>query len=186
MSSDSHSLKSHPPLAAVVAVARNGVIGRAGALPWQMPGDLARFRALTMGKPMIMGRRTFDSIGRALPGRESIVVTRRPLAPAQAVFPASSPEAALALAKVRAAAMGAGEISLIGGAALFDALLPRTTRLYLTEVDLEPAGDTFFPAVDPAEWREIERVRPARHPGDEAPCVFLTLERRLLPSDAVL
>lgn len=172
---------SHPPLAAVVAVARNGVIGHRGGLPWHMPGDLARFRMLTMGKPMIMGRRTFESIGRALPGRESIVVTSRPLPPRQAVFHAASPAEALELAAIRAAAMGADEISLIGGAGLFDALLPRTGRLYLTQVDLQPEGDTFFPAVDPADWREIAREVPPRHPEDEAGCLFLAFERRLLP-----
>lgn len=177
---------SHPPVAAVVAVARNGVIGHRGGLPWHMPGDLARFRALTMGKPMIMGRRTLESIGRALPGRESIVVTRQPLAAAQAVFRAASPAEALEVAAIRAAAMGADEISLIGGAALFDALMPHTSRLYVTEIDLEPEGDTYFPAIDPAVWREVARQVPPPHPEDQAGCVFLNFERRLLPGDAVL
>ena len=143
------------PLVIAAAIARNGAIGRDNRLPWSMPGDLAHFRAITMGKPMIMGRLTFESIGRVLPGRESIVVTRAGRAgPAPGLFHAESPEEAVALGQERAAAMGADEIMLVGGAQLFTALMPQVRRLRLTLIDLEPEADIFFPAIDSAVWRE--------------------------------
>jgi len=167
-----------PPLIAVAALGRNGALGRDGTLPWRMPGDLARFRALTMGTPMIMGRRTWDSIGRPLSGRESIVVSRdHALAVPDGVLRAEDPDSALRLAAKRAAAMNAATISLIGGAALFAALMPKIDRLALTIVDLEPQADTFFPPIDAAAWREVSRVVPPRHPEDEAACTFLDLVR---------
>ena len=127
---------------------------------------------------MIMGRRTFASIGRALPGRESIVVSRDPaLALPSGVFRAADPEAALALATARAAAMDAAAISLIGGAGLFETMMPRVDRLHVTHVDLAPAADTFFPSVDWARWGETARRVPARHPKDEARCVFVDYAR---------
>lgn len=166
------------PLAIVAAVGRNGAIGQGGRLPWTMPGDLARFRALTMGTPMIMGRRTFESIGRALPGRESIVVSHDPsLALPDGVFRAADPDAALAFAASRAAAMGAGAMTLIGGATLFTAMMSATDRLHMTFVDRAPEADTFFPPIDPALWREISRAIPPRHPRDEADCVFVDYVR---------
>jgi dihydrofolate reductase len=167
------------PIAIVAAIGRNGAIGREGRLPWTMPGDLARFRDLTLGKPMIMGRRTFDSIGRALPGRETIVVSRNPsLRLPDGAHLATTPEAALALADVRARAMGAAEISLIGGSHLFNHLLGEVDRLYMTIVDLTPDADTFLPPIDPTTWQEVRRWVPSRHPGDEAPCVFVDYLRR--------
>ena len=166
------------PLIAVAAVGRDGTIGKDGSLPWTMPGDLARFRALTMGTPMIMGRRTWDLIGRPLPGRESVVVSRDTgLTLPEGVWHADSPADALDLAQERARAMGAPAISLIGGAALFAALLGETDRLALTIVDLAPDGDTFFPAIDPAIWREVAHVVPDRHPGDQATCSFVDYVR---------
>lgn len=166
------------PLIAIVAIARNGAIGRDGALPWHMPGDLARFRALTIGRPMVMGRRTFDAIGRALPGRDSVVVTRRPAdAFPDGVDAAASPEAALLLAGRRARERGAREIALIGGTELFRALGHRIGAWRVTLVDLAPAADTFLPMPDPWLWRETARVRPPRDPRDEADCVFLDFER---------
>ncbi len=166
------------PLVVVAALGRNGVIGNAGGLPWTMPGDLARFRALTMGTPMIMGRRTWESIDRPLPGRESLVVSRDAgLALPDGVLRAESPIQALTLAQERARAMGAPSISLIGGATLFEALLGDVDRLALTIVDLSPDGDTFFPAIDPALWREVSRLVPERHPGDEASCAFVDYVR---------
>ncbi len=166
------------PLAIVAAVGRNGAIGQGGRLPWTMPGDLARFRARTMGKPMIMGRRTFESIGRALPGRESIVVTRDAANRLPAgVHRAADPDAACEIAATRAAAMGATEVSLIGGATLFDLMMDRADRLYMTFVDLAPEADTFFPAIDPAVWRETSRHVPKRHANDDAGCVFVDYAR---------
>ncbi len=168
-----------PPLAAVVAVGRNGAIGHAGGLPWTMPSDLARFRALTLGTPMIMGRRTFASIGRALPGRESVVVSGDPgFVPPAGVHLARAPGAALALARERAAAMGAAVVTLIGGATLYAALMDETERLHLTLIDLAPAADTFFPPLDAAAWRETGRLAPERRPRDEAACVFIDYARR--------
>lgn len=170
---------TEPPLAIVAAIGRNHAIGQGGVLPWTMPGDLARFRALTMGRPMIMGRKTFESIGRALPGRESIVVSRDPaLVLPAGVHLVASPEAALALAAVRAQAMGADAVCLIGGATLFDLMMARADRLHMTFVDLAPAADTFFPAIDLEIWRETWRHAPERHRDDEAGCVFVDYVRR--------
>ena len=169
---------SQTPVVIVAAIGSNGAIGRDNALPWIMPGDLARFRELTMGTPMIMGRRTYASIGKPLPGRESIVVSQdHGLGLPAGVHRACDPQAALALASQRAAAMRAPSISLIGGATLFKALMDQTDQLCLTLVDLAPDADTFFPTVDPTQWREQRRVVPLRHPRDEAPCVFVDLER---------
>ena len=161
------------PHVIVAAVGRNGAIGRSNALPWTMPGDLARFRALTMGCPMIMGRRTWESIGRNLPGRESIVVSRGTLDLPESVHPAADPESALSMAEERAEAMEAPAIALIGGAALFEALMPRADRLAMTFVDLRPEADTFFPPIDPYAWREAGRSVPPRHARDEAACTFV-------------
>ena len=172
-------MSARRPLAAVVAVGRNGAIGVGGRLPWTMPTDLARFRALTTGTPMIMGRRTFASIGRVLPERESIVVSGDPaFQPPPGVHRAPTPEAALALGQERAAAMGSAAVTLIGGATLYAALMGWVERLHLTWIDLAPAADTFMPPVDEGTWREVGRVVPARQPRDEAGCVFIDYVRR--------
>ena len=171
-------MSSPLPLVAVVAVARNGAIGRGGSLPWHMPSDLARFRAPTMGRPMVMGRRTFDSIGRALPGRDSVVVTQRafPALP-DGVDRASGPDAALLIAARRAAARGAAEIALIGGAEVFQLFADRIASWRVTLIDLAPTADTVLPLPDPWLWREVRRVRPPRDARDEADCLFLDFER---------
>jgi dihydrofolate reductase len=167
------------PLTAVAAVGRNGAIGKDNRLPWSMPSDLAHFRVCTMGKPMIMGRLTFEAIGRALAGRESIVVTRSAgLSPQPGVWVADDPEQALALAQERAAAMGAPEVVLAGGATLFESMMPIVDRLRISVIDLAPAADTFFPPIDPAIWREASRVIAPRHPKDDAACVFVDYVRR--------
>ncbi len=169
----------HRPLAIVAAVGRNGAIGRDNALPWSVPSDLAHFRACTMGKPMIMGRRTFEAIGRALPDRETIVVTRRAdLALPAGVWRAADPEAAYDLGQARAAAMGADEVVLAGGAALFETMMARTDRLHMSFIDLAPAADAFFPPIDPTIWHEVSRTVPARASGDEAGCAFVGYARR--------
>lgn len=165
------------PLVIFAAVARNGAIGRDNALPWTMPGDLARFKSLTMGCPMIMGRRTWQSIGRNLPGRESVVVSRGLLPLPEGAHAATDPEHALTLAARRAEAMRAPAIALIGGAALFAALMPRADRLAMTFVDLRPDADTFFPPIDPYAWREVGRDRPPRHENDQAGCIFVEYRR---------
>ncbi len=159
-------------LALIAAVARNGVIGRGGDLPWRIPADLRFFKATTMGKPMIMGRRTFESIGKALPGRTSIVVTR------QADFAAEDVEVAgdLAQALKIAADLGAEEAMVIGGGEIYAAALPRADRIYLTEVHIDAEGDVHFPPLDPAQWRELSRDdHPAE--GDTPAFSFVILER---------
>jgi dihydrofolate reductase len=169
------------PLSIVAAIARNGVIGAGQRLPWRLPSDLKRFRALTLGKPVLMGRKTFQSIGRALPGRETIVLTRERgvVTPSDGVHVVHDLAAALDLAQARAQAMGAAEIILAGGGDLYAALLPRVDRLYLTLVDLSPAGDVRFPAIDETQWIEVARVRPPPQPGDETGFAFVELRRRV-------
>ena len=165
------------PLAIVVAVAKNGVIGRNNDLPWRIPSDLKNFKAVTLGKPVIMGRKTCDSLPRKpLPGRANIVVSRKLSSLGGAEVFANAGEA-VAAAREIAAKDGAGEVCLIGGAALYEALLAQTTRIYLTEVDLLPEGDVEFPMLNPVEWREAsaEHFEPAT--GDDAGYVVRVLER---------
>lgn len=161
----------------VVAAARNGVIGAGNVTPWRLPSDLRRFRELTWGKPLIMGRRTFESIGRPLAGRETIVLTRDPAFFAPGAHVAHSPEKALRDAERLAEAMAAQEIAVAGGAQIYAALLTRADVIHLTEVALAPAGDTAFPPLAPEEWREIARTTPPRAQEDEADFSFVTLER---------
>jgi dihydrofolate reductase len=142
---------AHPPLALIAAVARNGVIGAGNALPWRLPEDLRRFKALTLGHAVIMGRRTWESLGRALPGRQNIVVTRREDFAASGAQTAPSLAAALALVREPPPAW------CIGGGELFRAALPRASRLEITWSDADVAGEAFFPPVDWSQWREVAR-----------------------------
>ena len=152
----------------VVARAKNGVIGLNGALPWRLPSELKRFRATTWGHPMIMGRKTFQSIGKALPGRDTIVVTRDPAFAAEGVEAAHSVDAALALAETRARARGVDAIMVVGGAEIYAALADRADRLIVTEVDCAPQGDAFFPTPAPARWRRVSSEAAPRDPADDA------------------
>jgi dihydrofolate reductase len=170
--------RPHPRLVAVVARARNRVIGVDNDLPWRLSSDLKRFKALTMGKPMIMGRRTWDSIGRPLPGREIIVMTRDPAFRAEGAHIAATPGEALATARRLAALNGAQEIIIAGGGDIFRAFLPETEVIEITEVALDCAGDAHFPALDPADWEEACCERPERGPKDEADFHYVTLHRR--------
>ncbi len=159
----------------VVAVARNGVIGRDNQLPWRLPDDLAYFKRVTMGRAVIMGRRTYQSIGKPLPGRTNIVVTRDPEFRAPGCVVARSLDAAW-----RAAA-GADEACVIGGSSLFGEALPTADVIHLTEVEADVEGDTYFPPFDRSEWRETEV---ARHAADERhayPFRIVRLERRGRP-----
>ena len=167
-----------PKIVAVVARGRNGVIGVANGLPWRLSSDLKRYKARTWGKPMIMGRRTFESIGRPLPGRESVVLTRDPHFRAEGAHVAASPAEALATARRLAALLGVDEIIIAGGEEIYRAFLDLTDVIELTEVALDIAGDAHFPALDPKDWREIAREAPPRGPKDEADFAFVTLERR--------
>ena len=166
------------PLVAVAAVARNGVIGAGNDLPWRISSDLKHFKALTMGKPLILGRRTFQSLRRPLPGREIIVLTRDSGFARPGVRVAQTPEAALDLAQQAAAAMGAKEICIGGGAEIYRVFLDQAARVELTEIALAPAGDAFFPMLDAAQWRETRRENPPRGEKDEADFAFVTFARR--------
>ncbi len=154
-------MTQYPPLALIATRARNGVIGLDNRMPWHLPEDLAYFKRVTLGKPVVMGRKTFESIGRPLPGRLNIVVTRNPDWQAAGVQVAHSLDAALALA----AAAAPEEIMLIGGAELYRQALPQADVLYLTEIDAEFAGDAFFPEVDLARWR-IDREEAGQRDSD--------------------
>ena len=154
-----------------MAAARNGVIGRDNGLPWRLPADLQHFKAVTLGKPVLMGRKTFDSIGKVLPGRANIVLTRDRHWQAPGVIVVHSIDEAFE----RVA--GAAELAGIGGAEVFKQLLPLAARIYLTRVAADVAGDTLFPEIDVAEWKETER---RRHPADGRNAYdmeFVTLQR---------
>jgi dihydrofolate reductase len=165
-----------PTIAFVVARADNGVIGRDNALPWHLPADLRHFKRLTVGKPVVMGRKTFESIGKPLPGRHNIVLTRDPdwRADGATVVPnlAEAVAAAGLDPKTRA-----GEVMIIGGAAVYAEALPIATRVHLTEVHMAPEGDTVLPPFDPDHWRETAREDHDAEDGHPA-YSFVTLDRR--------
>jgi len=165
------------PIALIAAVARNGAIGVRNALPWRLSSDLKRFKALTMGKPLIMGRKTFASVGKPLPGRYSIVVTRDPLFAPEGVEVAHDLPSALALAR----AYDGQEIMIGGGGEIYAQTLGMADRLYLTEVGLEPEADAMFPPIEAAEWREVFRETGVRGPRDEAEFAFVDYERAASP-----
>ncbi len=167
-----------PRLAVIVAAASNNVIGRDGGLPWHLPADLKHFRDITMGKPMLMGRKTYDSIGRPLPGRTSIVVTRDAgWSAADGVHVVHSEEQGLALAEELARGQGLEEYMLIGGAQLYASLLPRAQRIYLTRVQVEVHGDACFPALDASAWREVSREDHAADDKNPSAYSFIVLDR---------
>ncbi|MCZ7563576.1 MAG: dihydrofolate reductase [Burkholderiales bacterium] len=161
----------------VAAVARNGVIGRRNALPWRLPADLRRFKALTLGHPVVMGRKTFESIratlGGPLAGRLNIVVTRNPVYVAAGCRLVESFEAAVAVA----AAADTDEVFVIGGGEIYRAALPAADRLQITEIDADFAGDAWFPALAPGAWREVSRETHAPGPESAHPFAFVAYER---------
>ena len=167
-----------PVLSIVVARAANGVIGRDGDLPWRLKSDLALFKANTLGKPIIMGRKTWDSLPRKpLPGRMNVVLSRDgSFEPQQAVVCESFLEA-VQMAREQAQEDGADEVCVIGGRALFDMALPKAKRLYLTEVAAEVEGDVTFPAINEAAWSEVRRVDYPAGEGDDHAFTFRVLER---------
>lgn len=155
----------------IVAMGKNGVIGLDGGMPWRISADLKHFKAVTMGKPIIMGRKTHESIGRALPGRTNIVITR------QADYETQGAEVAGSMAAALEVAGDAEEAMIIGGAEIYRAALPGADRIYLTEVAGEPEGDVYFPRFERGEWEEIEREEfPAV--GDAPAFSFVVLERK--------
>jgi dihydrofolate reductase len=159
-------------LTIVAALADNGVIGRAGTLPWHLPDDLRRFKLLTMGRPILMGRRTFESIGRPLPGRRNLVLTR-----SAATLPAGV-EGVDGLATALEKCAGAAELCVVGGADVYRQSLPQADRLELTRVHATVAGDVTFPDFELAQWREAARVEHAADEHHQWAMTFLTLERR--------
>jgi dihydrofolate reductase len=170
--------KPHIPLVLIAAVAENGVIGRAGGMPWRLRTDLRRFRALTTGHPVVMGRRTWLSFGRPLKGRTNIVVSRDPEFGAPGIVVAPSLEAALEVAEGDALRRAAAAIVVGGGADIYTRTIAMAERLEITRVHARPQGDTVFPDIDPAQWRETARQEYAAGPDDEAPFTALTYERR--------
>jgi dihydrofolate reductase len=165
-----------PLISLIVAMAQNGVIGRDNALPWRLPEDLKRFKEFTLGKPILMGRRTFEAIGRPLPGRANLVLTRDRDWRSPGVIPVHSVEEALLQTRT------CDELVVIGGAEIYRLLLPLARRIYLTHVHADIPGDTYFPAFDPAQWDDVELHT---QPADERhahPITFVTLERRNSPA----
>ena len=169
---------SAPVIALIAAVARNGVIGSSGALPWRLSSDLKHFKAVTMGKALVMGRKTYQSIGGPLSGRTIVVVTRDPDFAAAGILVARDVDEALALAEAAARAAGADEIVVAGGGEIYAQTIGRASRLHLTEVDVAPEGDAHFPPIDPAQWREASRRKGERGARDEADFAFVEYERR--------
>jgi dihydrofolate reductase len=161
----------------VAAIAENGVIGRGNALPWRLKSDMAHFRAATMGKPVIMGRKTYLSIGKPLPGRTTIVVSRGRTFAAPGVVVAADLQAALAAARGDALRRGADTIVVAGGAEIYGLALPLASRLDVTRVHKHVEGDTHFPAIDGAVWRETAREEHEAAAGDDAAFAFVVYER---------
>ena len=171
-------IKPRPQIVLIVAVADNGVIGSRGAIPWRLKSDIQRFKAITTGKPVVMGRRTFASIGRPLPGRTNIVLTR------DADFRAAGAVVTTSFAGARAVAIGdalrrfADEIAVIGGAEIYAQWMPYADRLEITEVHAYPEGDTYFAAIDAVSWEEVARTRNPAGSGDSADFSYVTYRRR--------
>jgi dihydrofolate reductase len=162
----------------VVAVAENGVIGSNGAIPWRLKSDMKRFKALTLNKPVVMGRKTFVSIGRPLPGRTNIVVTRDRNFRSSGAVVTNSFEAARAVALGDALRRFATEIAVIGGAEIYAQWMECADRLEITEVHARPDGDTRFAAIEPAVWQEVARVRNPAGPADSTDFSYVTYRRR--------
>ena len=161
----------------VAAVAENGVIGRDGALPWRLKSDMQHFKKLTVGKPVIMGRKTYESIGKALKDRTNIVLTRDLGLVAQGAVLATSMDAAFAFAATDADKRGVKEIMVIGGSDVFETAMSVADRLEITRVHASPPGDSFFPAIDSQVWHIVKSERRGRGPQDEVDFTVQTYER---------
>lgn len=168
-------------IALIVAMARNRVIGKDNAMPWHLPEDLKYFKRCTLGKPVIMGRNTFESIGRPLPQRSNIIVSRSPGYRVEGASVVASIDAALALAAEQLRAVDSdkdSDVMIIGGAQIYAQTLPSAQRLYLTEVQAEPEGDAFFPEFERQAWREVAREDHAACDKNPYPYSFVVLERK--------
>jgi dihydrofolate reductase len=162
----------------VAAIGENNAIGIDGKLPWHISSDLKHFRALTIDKPVVMGRKTFESIGKPLDRRTNIVVSRSLERTGSGVVLATSIDAALAYARADAEKRGVDEIMVIGGGDIFSELMPRASRLEITHVHASPEGDSFFPEIDPGEWEQRSRRDVPAGPKDSAPFALATYVRR--------
>ncbi|TKB50925.1 type 3 dihydrofolate reductase [Ferrimonas aestuarii] len=159
-------------LSLIACMAHNRIIGQGNQMPWHLPADLKHFKAVTMGKPVVMGRKTYESIGRPLPGRHNVVISRQPDLQIEGVSVVTSIDAALALLADEA------EVMIIGGGQLYQAMLPHADRLYLTLADLHVAGDTQFPDYSQYQWQELERETLAIGDGNSCELTFVTLQRQ--------
>jgi dihydrofolate reductase len=165
----------------VAAVADNGVIGADGAIPWRLKSDMQRLKAITMNKPVVMGRKTFASLKRPLPGRTNIVITRDPDFRGAGVVATTSFETARALAQADASRRGASDIAVLGGAEIYARFFGVADRLEITEVHATPEGDTHFPAIDKTAWEEVARVNHEAGPDDHVAFSYVTYRRRKRP-----
>jgi dihydrofolate reductase len=166
-----------PIIALVVAMGENRAIGRGGDLPWHLHSDMRYFRKVTMGKPIIMGRLTFASLGRVLDGRVNIILTRNAAFEVSGAIMAYNLDEALDVARKAAAKADVGEIMVIGGEDVFRAVLPQADRIYMTEVRASPEADTWFPEIDKNEWCEVSREAHNKGPKDDHDFSFVVLER---------
>ncbi len=178
---------SAPSITIVAAMAENRVIGRDGGIPWRLPADLARFRALTMGKPVIMGRLTHESIGRVLDGRHNIVLSRQrgfrtPGVPVRELTVVHSLEEAFEKARDVVSSSHVEEIAIVGGASVYEQALPGADRIHLTVVHASVDGDARFPELDPGAWREVSRAKRAADAPNGFDLSFIELERRTFGS----
>jgi len=166
------------PIWMIAAVAENGVIGASGNMPWKLSTDLKRFKSLTMGCPMIMGRKTFDSVGKALPGRPSIVVTRDKNWQADGVIPVHDVDLALKLAGELAASIKADKICIVGGGDIFRSYMDLADELHITTVHAEPAGEVHFPPIKTEDWQERSRVEVPSGNKDSAATTYIIYDRK--------
>lgn len=163
----------------IVAAARNGVIGLDGDMPWKLSTDLKRFKALSMGKPLIMGRKTFESVGsKPLPGRPHIIVSRNSKIEMPGVETADSLDAALVRGRALAEATGVDEVCVVGGGEIYRQALPHADRLHVTHVETEVEGDTHFPEIDPAQFERVEETRVPAGEKDNYPTIYAIYRRR--------
>ena len=162
----------------IAAVGENNVIGYAGQLPWHLKSDLQHFKKLTLNRPVVMGRKTYESIGKPLPGRTNIVLSRDRSLAAAGTMLATNLEEALGFARADAKKRGVDEIMVIGGGDVFADTMPLADRLEITHVSAAPDGDSYFPAIDPAIWREVTREEHVAGPGDSAAFAVATYFRR--------
>ncbi|SFC39460.1 dihydrofolate reductase [Marinospirillum celere] len=178
MTSELENLDLETPVAIIVAAARNWVIGHQNRMPWYLPEELKHFKRTTLGKPLVMGRATFESIGRPLPGRTNIVVTRNPEFSHPGIKVASSLQEALKLADSQAIVDGAPEIMVMGGGQIYQQAFPLASHLYLTTVEAEPEGDAWFPEVKENEWLEVSRDTYPAQEGNRYAYLIRLLKRK--------